>query len=172
MEKSALIWIILGVSGVGKSSIGEKLAQKVGIKFIDGDDLHPRENLLKMSKGIPLDDSDRMPWLKRINDVVFSLSHKNEVGIIVCSALKKAYRDIIREGNPKVRFLYLNADFEVILDRISKREGHFMKSQMLISQFQALEVPHNELDVVSVDANQSFEMVIDDALNAIGFKKD
>lgn len=153
--------IMMGVSGTGKSSVGTEVAHRLGIKFIDGDDLHPRANILKMAEGRPLNDDDRKPWLERIGDAAFSLTHKNEAGIIVCSALKKKYRDQIRNGN-QVNFLFLHGDFEMILERMKRRQGHFMKDSMLKSQFDTLEIPQaDEPDVIRVDISGSFEEVVE-----------
>ena len=99
--------ILMGVSGTGKSTVGLALAQAMQAKFIDGDDLHPRQNIRKMASGEALNDDDRLPWLERISDVIFSLEQKNESGVLVCSALKKRYRDQLRHGNNNVRFLWL-----------------------------------------------------------------
>ena len=108
-------YILMGVSGSGKSLIGSKIAAVLSAKFIDGDDLHPAKNIDKMSEGIPLTDEDRLPWLARLNDASYSLYKKNETGFIVCSSLKKQYRDILRQGSPNVHFLWLDGDYETIL---------------------------------------------------------
>lgn len=89
--------VIMGVSSTGKSSVGAQLVQRLGAKFIDGGDLHPRYNILKMSQGLALNDDDREPWLERLNDVIFSLQQKNETGVLVCPSLKKRYRDRLRK---------------------------------------------------------------------------
>ncbi|MBE2897142.1 gluconokinase [Pasteurellaceae bacterium HPA106] len=157
---SGLAIILMGVSGTGKSSLGQAAAQALNLKFIDGDDLHPRANILKMAQGLPLNDTDRQPWLERINDAAFSIVQKNEVGIIVCSALKKAYRDRIRQGNDKLRFIYLEGDFAVIAKRLAARQGHFMGQAMLQSQFEALEPPHGEPDVLTVAIAGEFNEVL------------
>lgn len=102
-------YILMGVSGSGKSLIGSKIATLFSAKFIDGDDLHPAKNIDKMSQGIPLTDEDRLPWLERLNDASYSLYKKNETGFIVCSSLKKQYRDILRKSSPNVHFLWLMA---------------------------------------------------------------
>src|SRR5471030_2680174 len=99
--------ILMGVAGTGKSCVGQALAKRFNAKFIDGDDLHPRANIQKMASGQALDDSDRGPWLERLNDVAFSLRQKNETGFVVCSALKKRYRDCLRAGNAGITFLWL-----------------------------------------------------------------
>ncbi|MBO8133279.1 gluconokinase [Dickeya fangzhongdai] len=153
--------ILMGVSGSGKSSVGARLAREINAKFIDGDDLHPRANIQKMASGQPLNDDDRAPWLERLNDAAYSLLHKNETGIIVCSALKKRYRDRLREGNDGMVFLYLKGSFEVILQRHQARAGHFMPTGLLQSQFDALEEPgETETDVITVDINGPMDQVV------------
>ncbi|AHG74681.1 Thermosensitive gluconokinase [Mannheimia varigena USDA-ARS-USMARC-1296] len=161
-------FILMGVSSTGKTSVGTAVAQKLGMKLIDGDDLHPRANILKMASGTPLNDDDRRPWLERINDAAFSLEQKSEKGIIVCSALKKKYRDQIREGNADVKFLFLNGSFELVLERMKQRKGHFMKPEMLQSQFNTLEIPQaDEPDVIFIDIDGSFEEVVERCVAAV-----
>lgn len=144
--------ILMGVSGTGKSTVGLALAQAMQAKFIDGDDLHPRQNIRKMASGQALNDDDRRPWLEHISDVIFSLEQKNESGVLVCSALKKRYRDQLRLGNNNVRFLWLKGDYNCVLDRLRQRQGHFMPEALLQSQFAALELPaEDEVDIIAVD---------------------
>lgn len=161
-------FILMGVSSTGKTSVGTAVAERLHLKLIDGDDLHPRANILKMGQGIPLNDQDREPWLERINDAAFSLIQKNEQGIIVCSALKKAYRDKIRQGNNHLHFLFLHGEFELVLERMKKRQGHYMKADMLKSQFDTLEVPQaDESDVIFIDIDASFEEVVERCVQAL-----
>lgn len=130
-------YVLMGVSGCGKSSVGLELARLCGVDFIDGDDLHPRANIAKMARGEPLDDTDRAPWLA---DVGQALARGASPTVIGCSALKRAYRDIIRAQVPEpVHFLHLHADREVLEARVAARVGHFMPSSLLDSQFEALE---------------------------------
>lgn len=153
--------IVMGVSGSGKTTVGEAVARRINAKFIDGDDLHPRANIQKMGSGHPLNDEDRMPWLERLSDAAYSLHHKSETGIIVCSALKRRYRDRLREGNPEMVFLYLKGSFEVIIERLKARSGHFMPTDLLKSQFEALEEPGSEEpDVISVDIDADIDEVV------------
>lgn len=153
--------IVMGVSGTGKSSVGMALAQGLGTKFIDGDDLHPRQNIIKMAAGQALNDEDRLPWLGRISDVIFSLEQKNESAVLVCSALKKRYRDHLRAGNKQVYFIWLNGDYECVLARMKRRQGHFMPEALLQSQFAALEIPdHEEHDVIPVDIAPALAAVV------------
>lgn len=162
------VFILMGVSSTGKTTIGTALAEQFGMKLIDGDDLHPRANILKMGSGLPLNDDDRRPWLERINDAAFSLEQKSENGIIVCSALKKAYRDQIRQGNQKLTFLFLHGSFELIQQRMAQRKGHFMKTAMLQSQFDTLEIPQaDESDVIFIDIDGTFEQVVARCADAV-----
>ncbi|EKO3835727.1 gluconokinase [Vibrio harveyi] len=159
--------VVMGVCASGKTTIGEHLAKKLGRKFIDGDDLHPRANIQKMASGQPLNDDDRKPWLERIRDAAYSLESKNEHGIIVCSALKKIYRDQIREGNENVTFLFLDGSKELILERMRARQGHFMKENMVNSQFEALERPENEPRTIFVSIDATIEDVVSNAAGLI-----
>lgn len=161
-------FILMGVSSTGKTTIGTEVARRLHLKLIDGDDLHPRANIIKMGSGQPLNDEDRHPWLERINDAAFSLEQKSEKGIIICSALKKKYRDQIRQSNKNVRFLFLNGNFELVLERMKQRQGHYMKTEMLKSQFATLEVPQtDEPDVIHIDISGSFEEVVEACIQAI-----
>ncbi|WP_145520701.1 gluconokinase [Yersinia mollaretii] len=153
--------IVMGVSGSGKTTVGEAVARQIHAKFIDGDDLHPRANIQKMGSGHPLNDEDRMPWLERLSDAAYSLNHKNETGIIVCSALKRRYRDRLREGNQGMVFLYLKGSFDVIMERLKARSGHFMPTDLLKSQFETLEEPGaDEPDVICVDIDADIDEVV------------
>ena len=161
-------FILMGVSSTGKTSVGTEVAHRLGIKLIDGDDLHPRANIIKMGEGHPLNDEDRAPWLERIRDAAFSLEHKSEVGIIVCSALKKKYRDQIRDGNSNVKFLFLHGSYDVILERMRQRKGHYMKESMLKSQFETLEVPGtDEPHVIPININAPFDEVVERCILAL-----
>ncbi|HDR1287455.1 gluconokinase [Pasteurella multocida] len=160
-------FILMGVSSTGKTSVGTVVAQRLGIKLIDGDDLHPRANIIKMGQGIPLNDEDRAPWLERIRDAAFSLEQKSEVGIIICSALKKQYRDLIRDGND-VKFIFLHGSFELVLERMKQRKGHYMKPEMLKSQFDTLEIPQaDEPDVIHISIDGTFEQVVERCIKAL-----
>lgn len=159
--------IVMGVCACGKSTIGEQLSKMAGYKFIDGDDLHPKANIIKMASGEALNDQDRAPWLERIRDAAFSLESKNETGIIVCSALKKSYREQIREGNQNVNFLFLDGSIELIMQRMRGRKGHFMQENMVNGQFATLERPDNEANVVVVDIDGNREQVLERAMQAL-----
>lgn len=160
--------VVMGVCGSGKTSVGVALAKAFDATFIDGDDLHPRSNIMTMASGTPLNDEDRAPWLERIGDVFFSISRRNMSGVVVCSALKKSYRDIIRKDNDGLIFLHLHGSMETILERMADRKGHFMKKEMVQSQFDTLQIPGaDEDDVVSVSIEKSLEEVIQDSIAAV-----
>lgn len=166
--KQGLCVLLMGVSSTGKSSVGTALAQAINAKFIDGDDLHPKSNILKMSSGKPLDDTDRDPWLTRIRDAAFSIGHKHEQGVIVCSALKRCYRDQIRDGNDHLIFLHLHGDFELVAQRMLQRKDHFMPQSLLKSQFETLEQPTaDETDVIEISIDGSFDEVVNRCIHAV-----
>lgn len=153
--------IIMGVSGTGKSTVGLALSRALNAKFIDGDDLHPRHNIDKMASGQALDDTDRQPWLGRLSDVIYSIEKKNEIGVLVCSALKKSYRDQLRAGNQHVHFVWLHGQFGMVMERMHQREGHFMPESLLQSQFSILEAPGpDEPDVIAVDITPSVDNIV------------
>ena len=162
------VYVLMGVSGSGKSAVASEVAHRLNAAFLDGDFLHPRSNIVKMSSGEPLNDDDRKPWLQALNDAAFAMQRTNKVSLIVCSALKKAYRDILREGNPNLSFIYMKGDFEVIESRLKARKGHFFKTQMLVTQFETLQEPGaDERDVLVVDIDQPLDGVIDSTIEVI-----
>jgi gluconokinase len=138
--------LLMGVSGSGKTTIGEKLAAELGWSFRDADDFHPAANVAKMSAGLPLDDDDRAPWLAAIRAHIESTLARGENGIVTCSALKEAYRAAAIPNPERVQLVHLAGDFNLILDRMQQRE-HFMKPEMLESQFATLEPPKDALTV-------------------------
>ncbi|GHC75607.1 gluconokinase [Limoniibacter endophyticus] len=151
--------VVMGVSGCGKSSVGAALADALGLSYLEGDSLHPDENIEKMMQGVPLTDDDRWPWLDEIGE---KLRNAPPPGLIAsCSALKKSYRTRLRAsaGDP-LYFVYLHARRETLIERMQMRTGHFMPVSMLDSQLAALEPPLGEQDVVAVNVNQSLESVI------------
>lgn len=154
--------ILMGVSGCGKTTIGEELSRKTGWPFFDGDDFHPPENVAKMAAGNPLDDQDRFPWLGILNEIISEQLKKGQSLILACSALKQNYRMILQEGVQKqVEFVYLKGDFETIYQRMKSRQDHYMKAEMLRSQFAALEEPHQVLVVdVSLPVEDIVDMII------------
>ncbi len=158
-------YVLMGVSGCGKTSIGQALAAQGGISFLDGDDLHPAENIAKMSRGEPLDDDDRRPWLIKVGH---ALAQQEGRVVIGCSALKRRYRDLIREnaGEP-VAFLHLAAPKPVLAKRVANRPGHFMPSSLLDSQFEALEQLQPDEDGAVIDIDRTFNAVVAQARRQI-----
>ncbi len=162
MESTNRVFVVMGVSGSGKSVVASEVARKVGGAMLDGDFLHPRANILKMSSGQSLNDDDRAPWLTALNDAAFAMKRTNAYSFIVCSALKARYRDRLREGNPDLTFIYLKGSHDLILGRMQARAPHFFKPQMLVTQFEALEEPsEDEADVIVVPIDQTLPEVVD-----------
>ena len=153
------VYVVMGVSGSGKSAVGERLSERLGWRFLDADDFHPEANVAKMSRGEPLDDSDRAPWLTRLREIINEHLKEDRPLIFACSALKERYRKRLRVDR-RVGFIYLEGDFDLILERMNSREDHFMKSEMLKSQFEALEEP-DPGDALSVDISPSLEEVVE-----------
>ncbi len=151
-----MILIIMGVSGCGKTTIGKMLSAKLNWKYFEGDEYHPQENIEKMKNGIPLNDSDRKPWLLKLQYIINdTLSQKVNI-IITCSSLKESYRKILKVSN-EVRFIYLKGSYSLIEKRMNERKDHFMKPGMLKSQFDALEEP---TDAIIVDIDNSSENIL------------
>ena len=146
MPNGKNVLVIMGVSGCGKTEIGKLLAKELGHPFFDGDNFHPKANIEKMSSGQPLNDKDRRDWLIKLNQL--ALKHRHTGAIIACSALKKNYRSLLRAGMGNcMAFVYLEGSFELIQSRLQQRKGHFMPSNLLQSQFDALEPPTKEIKV-------------------------
>jgi carbohydrate kinase (thermoresistant glucokinase family) len=148
----------MGVSGSGKTTIGQRLAQRLGWRFIEGDDYHPVENRQKMSAGIPLDDADRQPWLDELEREISQAVESGDDAVLASSALKRHYREQLRVNPEQVLLVYLCGSYELILERLRQRIGHFMKPDMLRSQFDDLERP---TDTLVIDIHQTPEQIVD-----------
>lgn len=144
---------LMGVSGCGKTVIGSQLAEKLAGTFIDGDDLHPPANKEKMGAGIALNDDDRLPWFDLIRQGISSTEQRPV--IVACSALKRYYRDLLREGFQHAVFVYLEGDFDLIMSRMQQRDHEYMPSSLLRSQFETLEVPAGDERVITVNIEGS-----------------
>ncbi|ENN88893.1 gluconokinase protein [Rhizobium freirei PRF 81] len=168
LSKTPLAIIVMGVSGSGKSSIGEGIAAEFGIHFIEGDALHPAANVEKMSKGIPLTDEDRWPWLEKIGQEITASLAKGEGIAVSCSALKRTYRERLRtSAGGHLYFVYLHGSKELLMKRMGERKGHFMPASLLESQLQTLEVPTGEPGVVTVDIDDTIEAIVDAAVKSL-----
>ena len=148
----------MGVSGSGKTTLGKALAQRLGWDFFDADDFHPPANIVKMAAGIPLSDSDRAPWLASLHEQLLSTLKAGRHPVLACSALKDKYRAQLLEGMDGIAIIYLKGSYDLIFSRMSIREGHYMKPEMLRSQFDTLEEPK---DAVVLDVEMSLEEMID-----------
>ena len=135
----------MGVSGSGKSTLGKALAQTLDWDFYDADEFHSAENIAKMATGVPLNDSDRAPWLAALNQQLLSTLAKNRHPVLACSALKEIYRRQLLDGIPGIAIVYLKGNYDIIWSRMAARHGHYMKSNMLQSQFNTLEEPQEAL---------------------------
>ena len=161
-----MIVIVMGVVGAGKTTIGNLLATQLGWEFADADDFHPQSNVEKISKGVPLNDDDREPWLERLRAAILDwiAAHRNVV--LACSALKRAYRTRLQAG-PEVRFVYLKGSAAQIADRLRSRHGHFAGESILASQFADLQEPENAL---TVDISKSAEQIVADIRKALNLE--
>jgi gluconokinase len=137
VDRSSPLVVVMGVSGSGKTTVGELLAQRLRVEYGEADDFHPAANKQKMSAGVALDDDDRRPWLEAIGD--WLAEHEGRGAVATCSALKEAYRDLLRRRAPGTVFLHLTATREVLAERMGRREGHFMPVSLLESQLATLE---------------------------------
>lgn len=147
----------MGVSGSGKTTVGEKLAESLGWEFRDADDFHPQENIEKMQNGIALNDTDRIPWLQKMQDVIKQGLSENTDIVITCSALKESYRQMLLIDGESVKLVYLKGSFELIHKRLTERLNHFMSEKLLKSQFDILEEP---LDAITVDILEPLEVIV------------
>jgi len=162
----------MGVSGCGKSTIAALLAGRLNWPFEEGDDMHPAANVAKMHAGHPLTDEDRWPWLKAIGDWISAKEDRGESAVVTCSALRRVYRDLLREGRPHVRFLHVTAASDVILDRMEHRPGHYMPPSLLPSQLATLEALGDDEPGVTITNEGSAAQVLDRALAALGHRKE
>ena len=159
--------IVMGVSGAGKTTIAEALARRLGWRCEDGDKFHPASNVAKMSAGQPLTDEDRWPWLKAIADEIDRLCGKQQRAVIACSALRRAYREVLVHGRGDVRIVFLDGSQELIAARLAARKGHFMPPGLLDSQFRTLERPTPDEGAVTVPIDATVERIVDNIVSQL-----
>jgi carbohydrate kinase (thermoresistant glucokinase family) len=161
----APIVVVMGVSGSGKSTIGELVAEALSVPFIDADSLHPLANVEKMAAGQPLTDEDRWPWLAKVGQVLAAADATGAV--VACSALKRVYRDAIRSEAPRALFLHLSGSKELLASRLGRRSGHFMPATLLDSQLQTLEPLAADESGVVVDVAPDVMTIVSDAVAGV-----
>lgn len=156
--------VLMGVSGSGKTSVGIALSKKLTWPFFDGDDFHPESNIAKMADGKPLDDEDRASWLALLHDLIREHLMEGKSLILACSALKEKYRSQLAMGNKGTVFVHLRGDFNLIYSRMQARAGHYMKVEMLASQFSILEAPK---DAIIIEIDQTIEAITKEILDQL-----
>lgn len=161
-------WVVMGVSACGKSDIGTRLAQALGAPFIEGDRFHPPENVAKMSAGIPLDDEDRRGWLQALRAEIERAWKTDPVVVLSCSALKRAYRDVLRGDGGDVRFVHLHGDRDLIAQRMAARSGHFMPVSLLDSQLRTLEPLQPDERGVTLDVREPPQRLVEQVMATRG----
>ncbi|MGB6385947.1 MAG: gluconokinase [Terriglobales bacterium] len=164
-----MVILLMGVSGSGKTTVGQLLASQLEWEFADGDDYHPAANIEKMRNGIPLTDAERAPWLETLRALIAGWVSAQRNAILACSALKRTYREILRFGQD-VKVVYLKGTPQLLQQRLHARVGHFMTERMLRSQLATLEEPHDE-DAVIVDIAQSPDEIVGEIRARLGLTK-
>jgi gluconokinase len=162
-----MVLVIMGVSGSGKTTVGKLLAERLGWQYQEGDALHPPENVAKMSAGTPLSDADRTPWLRLIANRIDAWRSRGEAGVVTCSALRQAYRDIIIGERPDVGLVHLRGSRELIGRRMAARKGHFMPTALLDNQFATLQEPSAEERAIVVDVGGAPAEIVDEILRRL-----
>ena len=162
-----MIVVIMGVSGCGKSSVGQAIADQTGWTFIEGDDLHPAANRAKMASSTPLDDTDRWPWLDIIADAARTVEAKGGSAIVACSALKRIYRERLAQAGESVKFIHLDGDRTTILERMQARADHFMPPALLDSQLATLEPPGDDEPAVRIEITLPVDEIAQQAMRML-----
>lgn len=168
VENQPPVIVVMGVSGVGKTTVARQLADRLGIPYAEADDFHPAANIARMSAGIPLDDTDREPWLHALGDWLGTRADAGTGGVVTCSALKRRYRDILRAHCPGAFFLHLSGGRDLVGDRIAHRTGHFMPASLLDSQYAALEPLQADEHGAALDVGPTPETLVEKAAALLG----
>jgi gluconokinase len=163
--------VVMGVSGSGKSTIADRLGQRLNWTFEDGDRFHPASNVAKMSAGHPLTDEDRWPWLRAIANEIDRVCKSGQHAVIACSALKRAYRDVLVHGRNDVRIIYLKGTRDLIAKRLALRKDHFMPPGLLDSQFATLEPPDADENPITVSIDASVDSIVGDIVDRLGLRR-
>lgn len=162
-----LRWVVMGVSGAGKSEIGARLAAALGVPYLEGDSFHPQENVAKMSAGIALTDDDRAGWLQTLRGEIGAARERKEGLVLSCSSLKRRYRDLLRSGDPELRFVHLHGDRAILEQRMRTRPGHYMPASLLDSQLRDLEPLQADEAGLRLDLAQSPEQLVNMILQTL-----
>jgi gluconokinase len=167
LRKPPCALVVMGVSGSGKTTVASKLAERLHWTFEDGDKFHPKSNVEKMSAGHPLTDEDRWPWLNAIADEIERVCRARGHVVMACSALKRAYRDVLLRGRDDVRIVFLNGTQQLIADRLALRKDHFMPPGLLDSQFRTLEPPALDENALDVSIDAPVDAIVDDIVGKL-----
>jgi gluconokinase len=157
----------MGVSGSGKSTVAEGLVDRLGWEFAEGDDFHPPANVAKMRSGQPLDDDDRWPWLRRLADWIGEREQAGRPVVVTCSALKRSYRDLLRNGHPSVWFAHVTVDPDLLRERVAGRTGHYMPASLVESQLAALEPLQDDEPGAAISGGGAPAVVVDELLSVL-----
>ena len=163
-----MVIVLMGAAGAGKSTVGEALSAALGWTFVDADALHPSANVEKIRSGTPLTDADRAPWLARTHDVIVDFGRRQIDAVLACSALRERYRALLGEGNPEIRWVFLQAGRDLLVTRLRTRSGHFAGPQIVDSQLRDLEAPGGVLPVL---ADLPVEQIVEKICTAFGLQR-
>ena len=155
------LYVVMGVTGSGKTTVGAALAGALGVDFVEGDDYHPPENVRRMASGIPLTDDDRVGWLRALATRIRDARDAGAGLVLTCSALKRSYRDVLRAAAPEVQFVFLTGPRALIAERLAERRGHFMPASLLESQLETLEDPASDERAWVFDIRESVQSIVD-----------
>ena len=158
------LYVVMGITGSGKSTVGATLARTLGVDFVEGDDYHPRENVRRMASGISLTDDDRAGWLRALATRIREAKDAGAGLVLTCSALKRSYRDVLRTAAPELRFVFLTGPRALIAKRLAGRRGHFMPASLLDTQLATLEEPANDEQAWTYDIREPAQKIVDDVV--------